>query len=66
MSVAVNDFVGNKSCPKVDPTDPVNGQKQIYVQLVLSLALGLTAFLGFCVSPVVVKKEDCRLLTIIW
>ncbi|KAJ5032320.1 uncharacterized protein L3040_008927 [Drepanopeziza brunnea f. sp. 'multigermtubi'] len=37
-----------KECPKYDPTDPANGQKQIYVQLVLSLALGAAAFLGFC------------------
>jgi hypothetical protein len=39
-----------KECPKVDPTDPTKDQKQIYVQLVLSLALGISAFLGFCVS----------------
>jgi hypothetical protein len=56
MSVAVSDFTANNSCPKYDPTDPANGQKQIYVQLVLSLALGLTAFFGFCVSLVVVKQ----------
>jgi len=37
-----------KKCDPTDPTDPNNGQKQIYVQLVLSLALGLSAFLGFC------------------
>lgn len=37
-----------KDCPKYDPTDPANGQKQIYVQLVLSVALGASAFLAFC------------------
>jgi len=37
-----------KICTVKDPTDPSNGQKQIYVQLVLSLALGSSAFLGFC------------------
>lgn len=28
------------------------GEKDTYVQLVISLALGSTAFLAFCVSPV--------------
>ncbi|CZT42875.1 related to A.thaliana hyp1 protein [Rhynchosporium secalis] len=37
-----------KKCTVGDPTDPSNGQKQIWVQLVLSLALGLSAFIGFC------------------
>lgn len=41
--------VAVKKCEPYDPTDPANGQKQIYVQLVLSLALGVSAFLGFCV-----------------
>ena len=27
------------------------GEKDTYVQLVISLALGLTAFIAFCVSP---------------
>jgi hypothetical protein len=27
------------------------GNKDIYVQLVLSFALGISAFIGFCVSP---------------
>src|SRR5882757_5111982 len=42
----------NRTCTHVDPTNPnTNGQQnQIYVQLVLSLALGLSAFFGFCVS----------------
>jgi hypothetical protein len=39
-----------KNCTAYNPTDPANGQKDIYVQLVLSLALGVSAFLGFCVS----------------
>ncbi|KAF4626135.1 hypothetical protein G7Y89_g12026 [Cudoniella acicularis] len=39
-----------KECPnKGDPTDPRNGQQQILVQLVLSLALGISAFFGFCI-----------------
>jgi hypothetical protein len=39
-----------KKCTPIDPTDPANGQQDIYVQLVLSLALGVSAFVGFCVS----------------
>ena len=38
-----------KKCKSYDPTDPNNGQQNIYVQLVLSLALGISAFLGFCI-----------------
>lgn len=37
-----------KECPRTDPTDPLNNQGQIYVQLVLSLTLGVSAFFGFC------------------
>lgn len=33
-----------------DALDPTNGQKDTVVQLVLSLALGVSAFIGFCVS----------------
>ncbi|KAL2072731.1 hypothetical protein VTL71DRAFT_12074 [Oculimacula yallundae] len=40
--------IAPKKCTVRDPTDPSNGQNQIYVQLVLSLALGMSAFLGFC------------------
>ncbi len=40
-----------KECPTIDPTDPrAHSQGGIYVQLVLSLALGVSAFFGFCVS----------------
>lgn len=37
-------------CKPYDPSDPSNGRKDIVVQLVLSLALGASAFIGFCVS----------------
>lgn len=40
----------DKKCPQYDPSDPDNGQKDLYVQLALSLALGVSAFLGFCVD----------------
>jgi hypothetical protein len=40
----------NRTCQKVDPTKPSVGKDGINVQLVLSLALGLSAFFGFCVS----------------
>ena len=41
----------NRTCKKVDPTNPTaTGQNEIYVQLVLSLALGISAFFAFCVS----------------
>jgi calcium permeable stress-gated cation channel len=39
-----------EKCSKYNPADPKNGQKDIYVQLVISLALGVSAFFGFCVS----------------
>lgn len=39
-----------KKCDRVDPTDPMKSQGPLYVQLVLSLALGVSAFFGFCVS----------------
>jgi len=46
----MSDFRVTEECPKYDPNDPANGNKQVYVQLVLSLALGVSAFFGFCVS----------------
>jgi hypothetical protein len=62
MSVVTSGFtVANKTCETYDPTDPKNSQQDIYVQLVLSLALGLSAFLGFCVSAIV--QHLCALLT---
>lgn len=42
----------DKECQSPDLSDPASGQKQIRVQAVLSLALGATAFLFFCVSTV--------------
>jgi hypothetical protein len=41
-------FKWKNECKGYDPTDPANGQKDILVQLVISAALGLSAFLGFC------------------
>ncbi|TVY15078.1 Calcium permeable stress-gated cation channel 1 [Lachnellula arida] len=38
-----------ENCTVSDPTDPANGQKDVYVQLVLSLALGVSAFVAFCI-----------------
>jgi hypothetical protein len=41
-----------KNCTREsDPTNPANGQQDIVVQAALSLALGVSAFLGFCVIP---------------
>lgn len=37
-----------EKCKKRNPTDPGNPQNQVYVQLVLSLLLGVAAFLAFC------------------
>jgi len=37
-------------CKPYDPTDPANSQKDLPVQLVLSLSLGVSAFVGFCVG----------------
>ena len=48
----MNDFRLPEECTKYDPNDPANGNKQVYVQLVLSLGLGISAFFGFCVSVV--------------
>jgi len=39
-----------KKCDRYNPADPSNGRSDIYVQLVLSFALGASAFIGFCVS----------------
>ena len=66
MSVAASDFTASKECPTYDPTDPANSNQQINVQLVLSLALGLSAFFGFCVSliPIVIPRH-CKALTVI-
>jgi len=47
-----------EKCENYDPTDPANGEKQIYVQLVLSLALGVSAFIGFCVRNSLLKHTD--------
>ncbi|KAH6671090.1 hypothetical protein B0J14DRAFT_564777 [Halenospora varia] len=38
-----------EKCTPYDPTNPNNSQQQVLVQLVLSLALGASAFLGFCI-----------------
>lgn len=49
----MNAFGSNRSndtsC-QYDPIDPKNGQKDTVVQLVLSLGLGVSAFLAFCVG----------------
>lgn len=47
----MNDLEGalEKECRKFDPSDPTNEPNVLSVQLVLSLALGASAFLGFCV-----------------
>ncbi|TAQ83945.1 hypothetical protein B7494_g7730 [Chlorociboria aeruginascens] len=42
------DFRIAEECRPQNPTDPANGQNQVLVQLVLSLALGVSAFFGFC------------------
>jgi hypothetical protein len=39
-----------ENCTASNPTDIASGQKDVYVQLVLSLALGISAFVAFCVS----------------
>ncbi|RKF60876.1 Calcium permeable stress-gated cation channel 1 [Erysiphe neolycopersici] len=38
----------DEECERYNPFDPHRGQEQIYVQLTLSLALGLSALFGFC------------------
>ncbi|KAG9238556.1 hypothetical protein BJ875DRAFT_32374 [Amylocarpus encephaloides] len=38
-----------KNCTTTDPTDPSNGQQDILVQAALSLALGVSAFVVFCI-----------------
>jgi len=47
----MSDFgIAEQKCPdSYNPTDPAESSGQIYVQLVLSLALGVSAFLTFCV-----------------
>lgn len=52
-------------CGHYDPFDPHTGQEQIYVQLTLSLALGLSALFGFCFlrprwkSLYAARKRNC-------
>jgi len=48
----MDDFVDvlEKKCKKYDPSDPKNAQTALSVQFVLSLALGASAFIAFCVS----------------
>ncbi|TVY75731.1 Calcium permeable stress-gated cation channel [Lachnellula suecica] len=41
--------IGAQNCSSPNPTDPHRGQTDFYVQLVLSLALGISAFTGFCI-----------------
>ncbi|KAG0651194.1 Calcium permeable stress-gated cation channel 1 [Hyphodiscus hymeniophilus] len=48
MSAASANSSDGRVCKGYDPTDPTNSNQNIYVQLVLSLALGLSAFIGFC------------------
>ncbi|KAG9243388.1 hypothetical protein BJ878DRAFT_120110 [Calycina marina] len=45
----MDSFAASPKCLPYNPSDPKNGQKDIYVQLVLSLALGASAFIGFCI-----------------
>jgi hypothetical protein len=47
-----------KNCSTEDPTRP-NTQADVKVQLVLSLALGISAFVGFCVSVTSDEIELC-------
>lgn len=51
-----------KNCTTYDPTSVDGQQTAIYVQLVLSLSLGISAFLGFCVSRN--KNKPRTLLTL--
>jgi hypothetical protein len=55
----------DKECPKPDLSDPTIGQNQIYVQVVLSLALGASAFFCFCVSLVANNFNYGSILTCI-
>ena len=43
-----NVFFFDDECKGRDPTDPTNSSTDIAVQLVLSSALGLSAFFAFC------------------
>jgi hypothetical protein len=64
MSVAFANSTDGRECKGYDPTDPANSNQNIYVQLVLSLALGLSAFFGFCVSLqqilITIADSDCH------
>lgn len=42
-------FKALDECKGEDPTNIENGQKDIYVQLVISVALGVSSFIAFCV-----------------
>ena len=47
MNVLGEPSDGEKKCPRDEFVQP--GDKDIQVQLVISLALGISAFLAFCV-----------------
>lgn len=49
MSASI--FSPLEDCHGDDAVSPSAGQKDIYVQLVLSLGLGVSSFVAFCVSP---------------
>lgn len=42
-----NNHTGDEGPP--NPTDPVTGQRDLYTQLIISLGLGVSACLSFCV-----------------
>lgn len=48
VAAVVSDTPGDGHPPRWD--DQTRGQRDLYTQLVVSLAVGLSAFLAFCVS----------------
>jgi hypothetical protein len=58
MSASV--FSSLDECHGDDVISPNASEKDIYVQLVISLALGIASFIAFCVSP------DMTALPAVW
>lgn len=52
-----NNHTGDEGPP--NPTDPVTGQRDLYTQLIISLGLGVTACLSFCVCRCLAVSQLC-------
>lgn len=59
-TLAVASAVATNNPGRSDPRwdDQTRGQRDLYTQFVISVALGLSAFLSFCVCRLLIKSEE--------